>query len=255
MEHVQKITKLAVGSGGWEGEALNIDGDLKTCSPAGSCENGLDNALSFVGELVNDTLQENIVSPTSTLTFLVELVEPDWEGGTPFTMNLYYADLGSVNPGCDFMQEVCVYEAYDDNFDPLCNVWVSFDNAVVEDGVLTAGGSGSIFPFEWYFDGGPTEMVLYNAKVKATLSFDDDGAVTNMVGVVGGAATNENISALVEAIDPEYIPGGQATKDMLLGLIPLMNSDIDLDGDGTTDGVSIGMIFDTIPGILAPYYD
>jgi hypothetical protein len=75
-----------------------------------------------------------------------------------------------------------------------------------------------------------------------------------MTGVFGGAVTMEDITSLVEAINAAYFPGGQDTKDMLLGLIPMMNNDIDLDGDGTTDGVSIGMIFDSIPGIMAPYY-
>ena len=253
-EHVQKLTKISVGSGGWEGEALDIDGDLKTCSPSGSCENGLDNALSFAGEFLNDTIQQNITSQDNTLLFTVELSEPTWDG-TPFTMNLYYSYLSNLNPDCDFQQEVCIYQAGNLNFDPLCNVQIAFDNTVVEDGVLTAGGSGYIFPFNMYFAGGTqAELVLFSARVEGHIEFDDEGGVASMSGVFGGAVTKEDMTDMLEAIAAQYFPGGQATKDMLLGLIPLMNNDIDLDGDGTTDGVSIGLIFDSIPGILAPYY-
>jgi hypothetical protein len=253
-EHVQKLTKIAVGTGGWQGEALNIDGDLKTCSPSGSCENGLDNALSFAGEFINDTIQQNIVAEENTLSFTVELIDPSWEG-EPFTMKLYYSGLSPMNPDCDFMAETCIYQAGSINFDALCNVQITFDNTVFEDGKLTAGGSGYIFPFQMSFAGGSqAELVLYSSRVEGTLNFAEDGTINSMTGVFGGAVTKEDITSLVEAINAAYFPGGQDTKDMLLGLIPMMNNDIDLDGDGTTDGVSIGMIFDSIPGIMAPYY-
>jgi len=253
-EHVQKLTKIAVGTGGWQGEALNIDGDLKTCSPTGDCELGLDNALSFAGEFINDTIQQNLAAPEDALVFTVELIEPSWEGDE-FTMKLYYADLSSINPDCEIMQEVCIYEASTMNFDPLCNVQITFDNAAVEGGVLTAGGSGYIFPFQMSFAGGAdAELVLFNARVEGTLAFDGEGGVASMTGVFGGAVTKDDISEMLEAIDAQYYPGGQDTKDVILGMIPLMNNDIDLDGDGTTDGVSIGMVFDSIPGIMAPYY-
>jgi len=250
---VQKIVKIVVGSGGWEGEALNVDGDLKTCAPSGSCENGLDNALSFAGELLNDVIAQNIEAEDDNLTFTVELVDPSW-AGNPFLMNLYYAELSDQNPLCDFQEEVCIYRVWALNFDPLCNVQVSFDNTTVEGGVLTAGGSGYIFPFQLSFAGGTSaELVLFNARVQATLSFDGDGSVASMDGIFGGAVTPQHILEMLEAIDAQYFPGGQETKEMLLGLVPLMNPDIDLDGDGTGDAISIGLVFSSIPGILEDY--
>ena len=253
-EHVQKLTKISVGSGGWAGEALNIDGDLKTCSPTGDCENGLDNALSFAGEFINDTIQQNIAAEDNTLLFTVELIDPTWDG-VPFTMKLYYSYLSPTNADCDFMQETCIYQAGTINFDALCNVQITFDNTTFEDGKLTAGGSGYIFPFQMSFaGGGDAELVLYTARVEGTLTFAEDGSIASMTGVFGGAVTKEDITDLVNAIAAEYFPGGQDMKDMILGMVPLMNNDIDLDGDGTTDGVSIGMVFDSIPGIMAPYY-
>ncbi len=253
-EHVQKMIKIAVGTGGWEDEALNIDGDLKTCSPSNSCENGLDNALSFAGEFLNDTIQQNLVADEGTLIFTAELIEPSWEG-EEFTLKLYYSGLSNQNPDCDFTQDLCIYQASSMNFDPLCNVQITFDNAVIEDGVLTAGGSGYIFPFKMFFAGGTTaELVLYNARIQGTLEPDGEDGIAGMTGVFGGAVTKDDITEMIEAIGSQYFPGGQDTKDMLLGLIPMMNNDIDLNGDGTTDGVSIGLIYDSIPGIMQDFY-
>ena len=258
-DHVQKIISLRVGDCYQEGapyEALNIDSDLKTCSPDCMCEvgMGLDNSLMLAGDFIDETIAQNLVDPggdTSPLIFLTELVEPDFDG-TEFAMNIYYGGLSWDNPDCDFMQDKCIYQASSLSFNVLCEPQVAFDNAKIENGVLTAGGSGFIFPFKATFsNGATTETVLYAARVRADMVTDSDGNILSLKGVMGGAITKENLVDLIMAIPDQYLP---LEKEAIVGLVENIPQDIDLDGDGSMDGSSIALVFETIPGILEPYY-
>jgi len=254
-DHVVKMFKLRVGDGGYPGEALNVDNDLKTCSPDGNCEQGLDNSLMLAGDFIDQTIEENLANAgddVSPLIFVAELVGPSF-GGEEFVMNLYYAGLSSQNPECNFMEEICIYQASSLNFNPLCVPQITFDNAHIEDGVLTAGGSGYIFPFKMNFvNGKKAEVVLYSAGVEADVVIDEDVNVIAVNGVFGGAVTKENIIELIEAIPEQYLP---IPVETIVGLVDNIPQDIDLDGDGTMDGSSIAFVFESLPGILEPYYN
>lgn len=250
-DQVVKIVNLRVGDGGIPGEALNVDNDLKTCSPDGNCEQGLDNSLMLAGDFIDETIAQNLVNPDNPLIFTVEFVEPTMDG-EEFTINLYYAGLAESNPSCDFQQELCEYEVSGLNFDPLCNNQVVFDNTTIVDGVLNAGGSGFIFPFKASFTNGESsETVLYAARVQADVTVDEEGKVVGLSGVVGGAITKENLIALIMAVPEEYLP---VPPDLIVSFVENIPQDIDLNGDGTTDASSIALVFDAIPAILLPYY-
>ncbi len=243
-----KIIALRVGDGGFPGEALNVDNDLKTCSPQGNCEQGLDNSLVVAGDFIDETIEQNLYNLENPLIFAAEMVEPDFEG-SEFLLNIYYATLADSNPACDFQHEVCEYDVSGLNFSPLCENQVTFDNAKIADGVLTAGGSGYIFPFKASFaNGEKAETVLYAAKVQATVT--EGGKVTAMDGVIGGAITKENLVELIMAIPEEYLP---VDPELLVTFVEAIPQDIDLDGDGTLDASSIALVFKTIPAILLPY--
>jgi hypothetical protein len=249
-EHTLKINKLRVGDGGHLGEALNVDGDLKTCSPSGNCEMGLDNSLTLAGDFIDQTIQQNLENITEPLIFVAEFVKPNSEGKS-FTLNVYYADLAEENPTCNFQAEECTYVASSLNFNPLCKPQVQFVNTKLQGDKMVAGGSGSIFPFKMSFvNDKKAEIVLYSARMEATLVTEGDKFVS-MKGVLGGAVTHEHLKGMIEAIPDEYIP---MDKDFLLTMVGNIPLDIDLDGDGDGDGISIALVFEAIPGKLAPYY-
>jgi hypothetical protein len=248
-----KISALRVGVGGFPGEAVNVDGDLKTCSPPGSCELGLDNSLSFAGEYIDQVLAQNMAldAGLDALIFLVDLSSIAMDG-TPFPMTLVYAEVSVLtNPDCDFTSQTCFYTPSSLSFDVLCNPLVVFSNATISDGVLKAGGSGSLFPFEMSFvNGKQTTLVLFNAKVEAKVELDGDGKVSKLSGVFGGAVTKQHLTDMIQAIPQEYIP---VDLDLLLTMVDLMPEDIDLNGDGAKDAISLALVFETIPGILEQY--
>lgn len=249
--HVQKVVALRFGSGGMPGEALNVDSDIKTCSPPSSCQDGLDNTLSFAADIVNPVLADNLSDPEAAMIILAVLQNPTWDG-QPFMTSLQYAVLDDSNPLCDVQHEVCTYRSGNINFDPLCKPKVALTNATIVDNVLTAGGSGYVFPYKMYFVGDvEVEMVLYNAKVQATLTTLPDNTITHLSGVLAGAIKPEDLTTLVEAIPSEFFPGGD--KQAMLNLVGMMPRDIDVNGDGVKDAFSLGLVFETNLGVLNPY--
>ncbi len=253
-EQIAKVFKLRVGDGGWVGEAVNVDNDLKTCSPNDTCEQGLDNMLAFAGPMLNSTIEENLQAntPASPLIFVAEFVAPTFDGAA-FTVNILYCGLSDSNPDCDFMTQTCTYQASSMNFDDLCKPNVSFNNVTITDGHVSGGGSGYIFPFNMTFVGGATaETVLYSARIEAEVETDDDGNIVTLKGALGGAVTKTNLKELVVAIPDEYMP---VPKEAVLDLIdaPQIKPDIDLNGDGEADALSVGLAFETLPGVVVPY--
>ena len=71
-----------------------------------------------------------------------------------------------------------------------------------------------------------------------------------MTGVLGGAIAKEAIMAAIDAVDPSSFPAG-LTKDSIKGLLGfLLANDIDTNGDGTKDAVSIGLVFNANAGFI-----
>ncbi|MBM4355071.1 MAG: hypothetical protein FJ109_15020 [Deltaproteobacteria bacterium] len=249
-DHTVKINKLRVGDGGHPGEALNIDGDLKTCSPSGNCELGLDNSLTLAGDFIDETIAQNLTNAGNPLIFVAEFVDPNLDGKS-FTLNLYYAWLADENPDCDIQSEECLYNASNLNFNPLCKPQVQFVNTKIDGDKVTAGGSGSIFPFKMSFSNGKdAEIVMYAARMEATLVKEGD-KFTGLKGVFGGAVTHEQLKEMIKAIPEEYIP---VDVNLILTMVDNIPLDIDLDGDGDGDGMSIALVFEALPAKLAPYY-
>ena len=231
----------------------DLDGDLKSCSPEGDCELGLDNSLSFAGELVDQVLKENLEYELNPLIFVAEL-KGFAPGVDAITLNVYYAYVSDSDPECDYMSQTCAYVPGELNFGPLCDPQISFTNAKVAGDTLKGGGSGFIFPFDMTFSNGESaEMVFYNAGVEAKVITDPAGNVLMLKGVLGGAVTQEDLEELVKAVPEGYITPEQ--KEGLIGLFGLLPKDIDLDGDGTGDGCSIALVFETIPAVLEPYQE
>jgi len=247
--HIQKVISLRFGAGGRPGEALNVDNDIKTCSPPSNCQDGLDNTLTFAADIVNPTLEANLTD--GGMVILAALMNATFDG-QPFTTALLYGGLSDANPTCDVQHDVCEYRTGNISFDPLCKPTTALTNATIVDNVLTAGGSGYVFPYKLYFiNDVEVELVLYNAKVQATLSMLPDNTITHLSGVLAGAVTPEDLAALVTAIPDEAFPGGD--KDAILSMIDFMPRDIDVNGDGVKDAFSLGLVFETNLGVLLPY--
>ena len=249
---VQKVVFMNIGSGGHPGEALDVDLNSKTCAPYGDCELGLDNQLaSLVDQLAmfldaNAEFQAAVES--GELTLLAEMPGFAFEGD-PFVVNMFLGQAALPKNVCNFQSANCDYLVNGDSIDiDACQPFVTFDNAKVIDGLLTAGGLGySLQLMLPIFAGFPFVVTVGNAQLNAEVTLNQAGQMS-LHGLIGGAVPK---AALLDAVD--MLPDGQlpVSKDMIKNLLDMfIKNDIDTDGDGELDAASIGLKIDSIDGVI-----
>jgi hypothetical protein len=251
----QKLDTMAIGEGGHPGEALDVDGDPDTCAPVDDCELGLNNQLSGLLEQLASFVDANGELATALeegkLVLLAEIV--DYEGeGIPFTLNMYLGDPVAPKEECNYQAEVCDYLVDTGSFDVLdCEPIITFNNALVMDGNLTAGGPDSLFSLSIPVTEDLILTVTANmAQIQGTFVTGDLPTISD--GLVGGAIRKDKLMESLQAMPDEMFDDLPISKDMLLGIIPMVvQNDVDTDLDGELDAASIGIKFSTIGANLA----
>ena len=246
-DQASKFTSLQIGAGGTPGEGLDVDADPKTCAPADSCTGGIDNSLSNMGALVNSALQKSVVS--GSVDFVLEY--RDLKQGA-IVLGLYTAKVDAVNPTCDFQTQTCDYDVAKSLIDyTLCLPKVLFNGKLAGD-VIEAGGKGTNFPFSLPITGAVLNIVIYNAVLHGTVTFDAGGKIATFDGVLGGAVPKATLLAAIDAVPDASLP---LPKDTLKALIDgSVVNDIDSNGDGTLDAASIGLKLHGIQAVISGTY-
>ncbi len=227
-----KIHALSVPTDNSAGNALDVDGD-------GKLDNALGALLAQFGAALpqdpNALIQENL--DNGKVMILGEAVG-DWADSATFTIDMFLGALADDNADCDFQDTatVCNYLADARSWDCNCNLLIAFDNAVVDSsGVLTAGGMGYVFALSLPIAGAELQLSAINAQVIGDWSVDADGAIHIDNGLIGGAIPKDSI---LEALsqNPDTAQYAQLLDQFL-------TPDIDTDGDGTPDSVSVAIKF------------
>ena len=227
-----KISALNIGSGGVPGQGLDVDGDPGTCSPSSDCTDGVDNAFSLMGAFMNEELLASLTS--GEVILVTEFVN----GGS--TLLFHQGELAPTNLNCDFMAETCDYEVDILGYDPdSCEPIVSMD-VVIDGTFISAGGPGTILPFQVPLPGASLELPIYNVKFEGELTYQGD-EIVGIAGVMGGAIEKTALLASIDALPEEGLP---VPKDAIKSILELtLEYDMDTNGDGTKDGASIGFPF------------
>ncbi len=227
-----RVNTLTVGANTMQGEALDIDGD-----------NTRDNALAPLGSFVNGPLQD--AANDGSLNLLFEYI-----GFAPgaFTLGLVTASVDPANASCDYTMNTCDYLADRSVLDPIaCTTTIQLP-ANRTGTLVTAGGVGSQLPFSIPLDASNSlNITLYNVKVEMTVTLTN-GQVSAFTAIIGGAATETDLNAAINSLDPASLPLPPANLINLLST--LAPNDIDTDGDGTDDAKSIGLKISGIDGNL-----
>ena len=238
-----KLTALAIGDGGYPGEGLDLDHDPTTCAPAGSCSDGVQNALGIIASMVNDSIASSVGDGSLLLTLEFQ----GMPAAGDFTLALYTAQLDPANAGCDTMTATCDYLADSSMIDQdTCAALVQLPGSVTGSHV-EAGGQDTIFPFTIPMSQGVNlEIVLYAVQLEATVT-RVDGQVTGFDGVLGGAVPKDQLLSALNALPAGSLPVDVSLVELLLNSI---DDDVDTNGDGVNDALSIGIKLSGIDGNL-----
>ena len=245
--HALKVIDLKISGDGNKGSALDVDGDPTTCSPAGSCSDGIDNALSVLASLVNGPLTETLES--GAVLYVVDFDAATF-GGAEFPFGVYDSNLTEADALCEYQLSECSYEASQFSFGPDCAPYFGLPNAKILGNKMVAGGTGYTMTIALALSSSTfIPLTIVNARVVGDVTFSDDGTeVQNVLGIIGGATPKSQLISTIESLDPDVLP---VDKDLAISLLEtIVQNDIDLDGDGEKDAASLGIRFKTIPANL-----
>jgi hypothetical protein len=244
-DKANKITSLLVMADGQPGSGLDIDDNPMTCAPSNNCGGGIDNELSVLASLVNPGITDSIED--GVVKWVIDLRRATRDG-TEFPLSIYDSGLAFDN-FCNYQGEVCDYDVAPLSFDANCDPYFLFDNARIDGNRLTAGGSGQLISMVLPLVGGSLLAVtIAEARTEATLTFNAQGDIIAMNGIIAGAIPKAQLIEAVRELDPDSfsLPGlTPAAAADLLDL--LVTADIDLDGDGVAEAASVAMRIATIP--------
>ena len=228
-----KLTSLRIGTDGRPGNALDLDRNPATCAPSGNCSDGRHNALAAIAGFANESLADGVADGS-----LMILVEINDMALNPFEMALHQGDLATSNPTCSFQTAVCDYVVSQSGFHPdSCARTVSLP-ATRSGSNITAGGPGTLFPFNIPLGDSTLTITLYDVRFEGTITTSGD-AITSLNGIIGGAVPRAQLIAALESLDPASLPLDPAAIINLLNI--LVRDDIDTNGDGRPDAASIGI--------------
>lgn len=238
-----RFTGLAIGKDGTAGQGLNIDPEagMEDCQPAGKCEEGIDNALSVLGGFANDGLASAL---DNGKLMIVGGVNGELEG--TFSIHLF---AGVPADGdCAFQDSLCTYHPTPASWDCDCTLRASMTGSI-QDGILTAGGDEGIFNFTFPIDEETLEISAVRAQLTGTVVATEDGLELTQV-VIGGAARQDTLIETIENHPAETF--GPVNKSTLVTIISGILPDVDTDGDGVDDALSVGLTATAIPGVIGP---
>lgn len=242
---VSKTAILSFGVSGNPGQGLDIDGDQSTCQPVGSCVQGIDNTLATLAWIFNPELTQAVVAGEFAL--FLEHDEVDLTGGE-YDLNFYYGELAA--PGsCNPTASGCHYDVYPAIISGTCQALWGFGNARIEGTQFTAGGEDYEAPFFLVFGDLRMQLTLQMAVLEATISLAS-GTVSSGQGVLAGAVNRQALVNAVAGAPSELFPPPYTQVILLQYLDLYLMPDVDVDGDGSKESVSLGMPFTLVTGIL-----
>lgn len=235
-----QMTGFVVGIDGNPGHGLDVDGDPSTCAPKKKCSAGIDNSFAELAPILNPVLATAMKS--GSLRFVADFAGFAGQNKS-FAINLYYALLSpsSEAKSCDPLLEPCGWLVSQQAFTAACTPRVSFTDAKLVGDKLTAGGPGTIFAMEVSLAGGDATFLVKGARLEGTLVLAADGkTVSSFTGVIAGSMTEKAVlSTFAGFPEDAFAP---LSKSGVLALIKsLLVLDVDADGDGTPESVSVGL--------------
>jgi hypothetical protein len=133
------------------------------------------------------------------------------------------------------------------SWDCKCQLRASM-SGTVEDGVLIAGGDDATFNFTFPIDEDTLDLTAVRARMQADVTQEEEGLSLSNV-LIGGAVKQSTLIKTIEDHPAETF--GQVSKSTIITVIESILPDVDTDGDGEDDGLSIGLVGTAIPAMIS----
>jgi hypothetical protein len=243
---VAKAGRMVFGSSGNPGQGLDVDGNPATCSPTGSCLAGVDDAFAKIAWLFNPEVTKAVAAGQVAL-----MLEPRGlkAGGTgTFQVELYYGQ--KVAGTCDATSNGCHYLVWSDDLQNGCDPRWNFDNAQIVNGQLVAGGKAYSAPVYLVLGVLRIRLIMQWAQIQGTVTVAG-GSITGGTVVLAGALSKQAAIDAVNAVPAASFPPPY-TQALVVGYLQkYLVPDMDVDGDGTVDSVSLGLPLTLVTGSIA----
>ena len=249
------MTMMALGASGHPGEGLDLDDDPATCAPAADCSAGVDNALAsaamILGSLVSTPVASGELSYVMRFDGLLDVDE---------TAPLVFlrADLASANADCDVTGEDCAFVPRWSSFAADCEPRDLVDGARLEGTHLSAHGPGRVVLLAFDVTSGGAQgvftLAVANPRVEATAQIAEvGGRVLSISGMLGGVVLEADLMQQVEQLPAEFFLQFPMPRSQILALLEaVVIADVDRDGDGTPESVSMAIRFESLAARIVP---
>ena len=183
-----------------------------------------------------------------TITLVVE-TDGFKTDGSEFPGSMLLGELDASNDKCDVMSDSanCKYSIDPNSYDPkaasgVCPALIAFPNMKVKDGKLAAGGDKQTFALTLPIQGVALQLKVSKAtlqgKVAGTTSWD-----STKEGLICGVIALADITTAIQNIE--------ALKDFAPLVSSMLKPDMDVDGDGKKESVSVAIDFETVKGQIS----
>ncbi len=244
--NINKISKLALLD---EKSGCDLDDDAVP-------NNVLGKIVGLYAQ-VNDTIGGAVKDGS-----IVILLAPDKfaTDGTEFTCDLLLGDVDPSTADCDATAPgACKYTVAESSYNQLsssngtCPALVTFDPVSVKDGKLTAGGDKQNFDLNLPVVGINLKLRISRAQLKGDQS-DDKSWKNTTNGMLCGVLAEDDLNAAIDAVPDELLAETGFDTATIKGLISsLLKPDIDTDGDGEKDAISVALSLETINAEVTGY--
>lgn len=248
-----KLISVALGTGGYAGEGLDVDNDPATCAPSNSCAGGINNAFSALSEIafelggvdINDEMAVN--TEQGWVKLVVELRN---FGTDSLQLAIYRVDLDPANPSCAFQTETCAYWVDPALVDSTTCAPLVLLPATLMGTTVVAGGPDTSLPFEIPFQGGITlKIVLHRLMFQGEL-VSDGTEVVSLTGILGAAILKEDLEDAILTLPAAALGGiDPATALPLLSLALEYDINVPNKGPAASIGLKVEGIGATLTGI------
>jgi hypothetical protein len=216
-----RVTRMFLPPSGKKGQGFDLDpwNGVADCAPKSNCATGVDNAAAPLAVALNAGLEAALASK-------------EWIWLSERSGDVLHFHFGVSAGGCG--DGVCDYTSSRTSWTCTCEPTASFQLA--SPSLAISLGQPLVVPLR-LAEGFDVLVPLAWARIEATTGQSFDSGVT--AGLIGGAIRRTDLVDAISASGKPWLLTGLS----LLGLEP----DVDTDGDGVDDAISIGLQFEAEP--------